>query len=700
MLKNLYITSTEASSGKSLVSLAIMELLLRKVGRVGFFRPIINDKIGDPDGQDKDILLILKYFGLDSTYEEMYAYTLSEAKELISLGKNDLLLEGILNKVKALEGRYDFLLYEGTDFEGVTSAFEFDINAYIANNLACPVLIVTNGKDKNIEELKTLTQMAVETFEEKGCSLLGVIINRARGDLLEKIKEQAKPEFAEREGLFYAIPENDILGKPTIREIADALHGKVLHGEDHLDKQAYNHVITAMHIEHAFRFIKNGSLLIVPFDRTDVIFASLLSLMSNSMPNIAGIVLTGGQGPDPIVRTLIEGLSSCAVPIISVETDTYTTVMRLNAVRARIAPDDQRKITIALNAFESHVDAARIGEKIVKSVSSKVSPKMFEYGLIQKAKSDKRHIVLPEGMEPRILRAAEILLRREVVDLTLLGEPDAIRQRINELGLHLEGANIVKPLESKHYEEYVRTYFELRKHKGITQEYAQDIMADVTYFATMMVHLGHADGMVSGSINTTQHTIRPAFEFVKTKPGCSIVSSVFFMCMPDRVLVYGDCAVNPNPTAEQLAEIAVSAAETARIFGIDPKVAMLSYSTGASGKGEDVEIVRRATRLAKEKAPHLKLEGPIQYDAAVDSEIARTKMPESEVAGQATVFIFPDLNTGNSTYKAVQRSSGAVAVGPVLQGLNKPVNDLSRGCTVTDIVNTVAITAIQAQAGR
>ena len=286
------------------------------------------------------------------------------------------------------------------------------------------------------------------------------------------------------------------------------------------------------------------------------------------------------------------------------------------------------------------------------------------------------------------------------MDLTLWGEPDAIRQRINELGLHLEGANIVKPLESKHYEEYVRTYFELRKHKGITQEYAQDIMADVTYFATMMVHLGHADGMVSGSINTTQHTIRPAFEFVKTKPGCSIVSSVFFMCMPDRVLVYGDCAVNPNPTAEQLAEIAVSAAETARIFGIDPKVAMLSYSTGASGKGEDVEIVRRATLLAKEKAPHLKLEGPIQYDAAVDPEIARTKMPESEVAGQATVFIFPDLNTGNSTYKAVQRSSGAVAVGPVLQGLNKPVNDLSRGCTVTDIVNTVAITAIQAQAGR
>jgi phosphate acetyltransferase len=244
---------------------------------------------------------------------------------------------------------------------------------------------------------------------------------------------------------------------------------------------------------------------------------------------------------------------------------------------------------------------------------------------------------------------------------------------------------------------YAENYYELRRHKGISEQMAYDTMADVSYFGTMMVHNGEADGMVSGAAHTTQHTIRPAFEIIKTKPDCSIVSSVFLMCLADRVLVFGDCAVNPNPTSEQLADIAISSAGTALMFGVEPRVAMLSYSTGESGKGADVEIVREATRIAKKLRPDLKIEGPMQYDAAVDAGVAQAKMPGSEVAGDATVLVFPDLNTGNNTYKAVQRSAHAVAIGPVLQGLNKPVNDLSRGCTVSDIVNTVAITAIQAR---
>jgi phosphate acetyltransferase len=327
---------------------------------------------------------------------------------------------------------------------------------------------------------------------------------------------------------------------------------------------------------------------------------------------------------------------------------------------------------------------------------------MFEYSLMDKASRNPQRIVLPEGTEERILRAADIVLRRGAAKVVLLGNEQTIKDNASKCGVDISGAELIDPSNSDLLDPFAEEYLELRKHKGMIAEQAWDRMADPTYFGTMMVHKGFADGMVSGSINTTAHTIRPAFEFVKTKPGCSIVSSVFLMCLKDRVLVYGDCAVNPNPNAKQLAEIALGSAETAKIFGVEPRVAMLSYSTGSSGKGEDVDKVIEATKIArellKERGLDIPLEGPIQYDAAIDPDVARVKMPDSDVAGQATVFIFPDLNTGNNTYKAVQRAANAVAIGPVLQGLNKPVNDLSRGCTVPDIVNTVAITAIQAQA--
>ncbi|HNI89104.1 MAG TPA: phosphate acetyltransferase, partial [Leptospiraceae bacterium] len=347
--------------------------------------------------------------------------------------------------------------------------------------------------------------------------------------------------------------------------------------------------------------------------------------------------------------------------------------------------------------FESNVETKKLKEKMIVYKSSVITPKMFEYDLIQKAKSLKKHIVLPEGNEERILRAAEVLVDRDVVKVTLLGKEKEIREKIKKLGLKLKDVNILEPAHSAEFQNYYETYYELRKHKGITIDNAKDVMSDVSYYGTMMVYKGHADGMVSGSVNTTQHTIRPSLEFVKTKKGFSIVSSVFFMCLPNKVLVYGDCAVNPNPTAQELAEIAMSSAETAKQFGIEPRIAMLSYSTGDSGKGEEVEKVREATQIVKAKDPNLLIEGPIQYDAAIDPDVASTKMPNSPVAGKATVFIFPDLNTGNNTYKAVQRSANAVAIGPVLQGIKKPVNDLSRGCTVPDIINTVVITAIQAQ---
>jgi phosphate acetyltransferase len=326
-----------------------------------------------------------------------------------------------------------------------------------------------------------------------------------------------------------------------------------------------------------------------------------------------------------------------------------------------------------------------------------VTPLMFEYGLLARARERRRHIVLPEGDDDRVLEAAGIVLARGIADLTLLGNEVAVRSRALGLGIDLGRARVISPFADPLRERFAQTYARERAHRGVSVELARDTVTDVSYFGTLMVHEGLADGMVSGASHTTAHTIRPAFELIKTAPGVAVVSSVFLMALADRVLVYGDCAVIPDPTSAQLADIAISAADTARRFGIDPRVAMLSYSTGSSGTGADVEKVRAATELVRERAPELLVEGPIQYDAAADPDVAAAKMPGSPVAGRATVFVFPDLNTGNNTYKAVQRSSNALAIGPVLQGLNKPINDLSRGALVRDIVNTIAITAIQAQ---
>jgi phosphate acetyltransferase len=495
------------------------------------------------------------------------------------------------------------------------------------------------------------------------------------------------------------IPEHPILDKLTVGEIARALNAEYLQGDaDSLSHTVNQFRVAAMELPQFLDWIEEGDLVITPGDRADIVLGSLAVEASRSYPHIAGLLLTGGFKPAPQVQRLIQGLGRLSFPILSVTTDTYTTAARVSSLRSTLVPEDHRKITAALGIMEASVRFDSLQRRLTLPRSRHVTPFMFEYELIQRARSTRRHIVLPEGTEERILRAAEILLLRDVVNITLLGDPERIRQRISLLGIKVEGVNIVNPLDSPLREMFAQTYYDLRKHKGVSRGMAFDAVADNTYFGTLMVHHGHADGMVSGAIHTTSHTIRPAFEIIRSRPGFSIVSSVFLMCLADRVLVFGDCAVNADPTPEQLADIAISSAETAQMFGIEPYVAMLSYSTGESGKGADVDKVREGTLIAKRRRPNIKIEGPIQYDAAIDLEVARTKLPESEVAGNATVFIFPDLNTGNTTYKAVQRSANAVAIGPILQGLNNPVNDLSRGCTVTDIINTVAITAIQAQA--
>jgi len=692
MKQSIYILTAEPRSGKTVVVLGMMDALYRQARRVGFFRPVIRTGV-----RDSSIDLIAGRYGLPVSYEEMYGCTYKTAWELITADKDDELVKLVLEKYKALEAQCDLIVCSGSDFTGVAAALEFGVNADLANNLGCLVLPVAKGQGRSVREVVGAVQGIVEGLEEKKCDLLGVVVNRVASKIVDEVATRLR-ETMPKDVPAYVLPEITILGKPTVGEIARALNAEIVSGgEEALNREVTTYRVAAMELPHFLDYLQEGMLVITPGDRADIILGSLLADASRTYPRVGGLLLTGNFKPAPSVQRLIDGLRKSPVPILSAATDTFSTAIKVSSLEGTLVPENSRKIAAALGIMEARVNFAELHKHLSTSRPIRVTPLMFEYDLVQRAKGDRRHIVLPEGAEERILRAAEILLLREVVDLTLLGNPDEIRQKIGDLGLRLDRANIVDPLKSERRELYAETYYELRKHKGISQQMAFDVVSDVSYFGTMMVHHGEADGMVSGSIHTTQHTIRPAFEIIKTKPGCSIVSSVFFMCLVDRVLVFGDCAVNPDPRAEELADIAISSAETALMFGVEPRVAMLSYSTGESGKGSEVDKVREATQIAKGLRPDLKIEGPLQYDAAVDETVARLKAPGSDVAGHATVFIFPDLNTGNNTYKAVQRSANAVAVGPVLQGLNKPVNDLSRGCTVTDIVNTVAITAIQAQ---
>jgi phosphate acetyltransferase len=693
MTQGIYLAGTEARNGKSVVVLAMMEHLTGHGRKVGFFRPVIRDE----DGKDSLIHLVQNRYSLEYPYEAMYGCTYEIARNLIATGKMNSLYSMILEKYKSLEEQCDVLLCAGTDYTGVSEALEFDFNVDIANNLGCLILPVIKGHGRKASQLAAFAQALIKSLHEQKCSIIAVIINRVLPEHTAQLT-QAFNEAQKDAIPVYVIPEHSVLGKPTIGEIASALDAQwIIKDDEGMDREVLHYKVAAMELPNFLDHLEDDSLIITPGDRSDMILGSILSDASDAYPRISGLLLTGNLRPASQVERLIEGLSTAPFPVFMVGADTFTTAMNASNVPGVIVPESKRKIAAALGIVEQNVNMSEMEKRISGIPSTGVTPLMFEYELIKRAKSIKQHIVLPEGTDERILRAAEVLLLRGVVEIILLGNPDEISHKIHTLGLSLEQAKIINPNTSDMRQEFAETYYNLRRHKGISQQMAYDTIADVSYFGTMMVHSGEVDGMVSGAAHTTQHTIRPAFETIRTKPGCSIVSSVFLMCLSDRVLVYGDCAINPDPTAEQLADIAISSAETASMFGIAPRVALLSYSTGESGTGEDVEKVRKATDIAKKLRPDLKLEGPIQYDAAVDAGVAQSKMPDSEVAGNATVFIFPDLNTGNNTYKAVQRSAHAVAIGPVLQGLNKPVNDLSRGCTVPDIVNTVAITAIQAQ---
>ncbi|MFE9821696.1 phosphate acetyltransferase [Streptomyces sp. NPDC005791] len=687
MARSVYVTGIDRGDGRQVVDLGVMELLTRQVDRVGVFRPLIHD------GPDRLFELLRARYRLSQSPETVFGLDYQQASAVQAEKGTDELVSLLVERFHRVARDYEVVLVLGSDFAATQLPDELALNARLANEFGASVIAVVGGKDQDAESVRAETRNAYRAYAGLGCDVLAMIVNRVasgdREDIADRLKAQLPVPCS-------VLPDDPALSSPTVAQITTALGGTVLLGDDSgLARDALDFVFGGAMLPNLLKALTPGCMVVTPGDRADLVVGSLAA-HSAGTPPIAGVLLTLDERPGEEILRLAARLAP-GTPVIAVTGGSFPTAGELFALEGKLNAATPRKAETALGLFERHVDTGALLERISVARSGRVTPMMFEHELLEQARSNRRRVVLPEGTEERVLRAADVLLRRDVCDLTLLGDTDAIRKKAADLGIDLGETQLVDPQTSELRQSFAERYAELRAHRGVTVELAYDVVSDVNYFGTLMVQEGLADGMVSGSVHSTAATIRPAFEIIKTKPDASIVSSVFFMCLADKVLVYGDCAVNPDPDAEQLADIAVQSAVTASRFGVDPRIAMLSYSTGTSGTGADVDKVREATERVRASRPDLRIEGPIQYDAAVDPSVAATKLPASEVAGQATVLVFPDLNTGNNTYKAVQRSAGAVAVGPVMQGLRKPVNDLSRGALVQDIVTTVAITAIQAQ---
>jgi phosphate acetyltransferase len=683
---SVYVAGLGPGVGKGTVALGLVELLSRQVARIGVFRPLVPG-----GGADPLLTLLTARYPVVAPYSESFGVTATEAAALVADGRREELISRIVERYREVERHCGSVVVIGSDFSDGQDAGrdelprELAFNARLATEFGSVVVPVVDGQGRR-PDLNAAVRSAYHSLVDLNATVLAVIANR--------VPDGSAPPG----GLpvpVWAIPDVPAVAAPTVAEVAVALDATVVTGgEAALDRDVLDYVVGAAHVPTFLDHLTDGALVITSGDRADLLVAASAAHAAGNV-TLAGLVLTLGERPDPRAVRVIERLNT-GLAMLVVQSDSYHTISAAGRIEAELSAGTPRKVEAALGAFETHVDTTELTRLLDVTRSGRVTPLMFENDLIDRARTDRRHLVLPEGTDERILRATETLLRRGVADLTLLGDPAEITRRAREVGVEIGAARLVDPATSDWRDDFAERYAELRRHKAVTLDLAYDVVRDANYFGTMMVAAGLADGMVSGASHTTAATIRPAFEIIKTVPAVSVASSVFFMLLADRVLVYGDCAVNPDPDAAQLADIALSSAQTAAAFGIEPRVAMLSYSTGSSGSGADVEKVAAATALVRERRPDLPVEGPIQYDAAIDPGVAATKLPDSLVAGKATVFVFPDLSSGNNTYKAVQRSANAVAVGPVMQGLRRPVNDLSRGATVKDIVNTVAITAIQA----
>jgi phosphate acetyltransferase len=681
--KTVYVAAAEPRVGKSLLSLGVAEAWVAEGLRVAVYRPLVLTRAADKITEN-----IIKIAKLDQAFETTVGVTYEEMA-----ADQESAIATMITQMGALRVNYDAIVVIGSDFADVSTPIEATLNARIAANLDTPVLALISGRNKTPAQLLRAGHYTIDEFVRLHNHIAGLVVSRANAASLAEVKA----ELADlKEHLVGILPEDPLLSAPTVQMQFDAINARVVGGATaELNRESLHVAVSGMMLPHLLARITDETALIMASDRIDLLPGVLLSQKAEGMPKLSALILVGGYKIPKQVRRIIDGID-LDLPIATSPLDTFSVARVLSEVEgfAMATPRKVREIHLALQA---HVNMPEIMRRLDAPRRSLRTQHRFEYDIMEQARTDRRRIVLPESEDARVLSAAAIVLERNVADIVLLGETDEVRNRAADLGLDISKAEIVSMRDETLIRKYAATMAEVRRAKGLTYEQAVAKLADPAYFGTMMVYCGDVDAMVSGAAHTTANTIRPAFEIIKTKPGVKVVSGSYFMCMEDQVLMFADCAVNPNPTPDELADIAITTADTAQAFGIEPRVALMSYSTGTSGFGPDVDTVATAVALVRTRRPDLAVDGPLQFDAAIDPEVGEFKLPGSPVAGRATVFVFPDLQTGNITYKAVQRTSGAVAVGPILQGLKKTVTDLSRGAMVDDIVSTIAITAVQSQ---
>ncbi|MTC40346.1 phosphate acetyltransferase [Providencia alcalifaciens] len=708
MSRTIMLIPTGTSVGLTSVSLGVVRSMEQKGVQLSVFKPIAQPRVSGNKDQTTEVLR--SHSSITTIVEPL---TMEYVESLLTSSKKDILMEEIVARYHDHTKDAEVILIEGL-VPTRKHSFAQSLNYEIAKTLGAEIVFVTAPGNSSIQQMQERLELVRNEFGgQRNESIIGVIVNkvnapvdeqgRTRPDLSEIFDDSTKATVANIDAkaleclnlpVLASIPWNfDLIATRAI-DMAKHLNAKVVNEGEINTRRVKSVTFCARSIPHMLEHFRPGSLLVTSADRPDVLVSASLAAMNGV--EIGAILLTGGYDIDAPIRKLCEQAFETGLPVFMVNSNTWQTSLNLQSFSLEVPADDHERIEKIQNYVARHISSNWIESLVADSERpNRLSPPAFRYQLTELARKAGKRIVLPEGDEPRTVKAASICAERGIATCVLLGNPDDIRRVAASQGIELgAGIEIVDPIKVR--EEYVARLVELRKSKGMTEVVAREQLEDNVVLGTLMLEKGEVDGLVSGAVHTTANTIRPPLQLIKTAPGSSLVSSVFFMLLPEQVFVYGDCAINPDPTAEQLSEIAIQSADSAKAFGIEPRVAMISYSTGNSGAGSDVEKVREATRLAQEKRPDLMIDGPLQYDAAVMADVAKSKAPNSPVAGKATVFIFPDLNTGNTTYKAVQRSADLVSIGPMLQGMRKPVNDLSRGALVDDIVYTVALTAIQA----
>lgn len=696
-MHTLYLAPAGSGVGLTSIALGLVRSLDHRGVRVAFHKPIGQGRPSD-HGPERSTHFIRSLTDLDPTNP----IPLEEAEALLADGEKDHLLERVLSNYRRSAAGADVVIVEGL-VPTTENPVVNDLNVELVKTLSAEVLLAISANGSTVAEIDGDFELAGNAYGGVTAGrIIGCILNRVSatehaGDFAQHYRQQSHFLHRHHLELVGAIPDHPELAAPRTIDIARELGAEILNAGEIETRRVRRIALISRTVPNALSAFKSGSILVTPVDRSDVLIAVSLAAMNGTA--IAGLILTGDMSDvdERVVELCRPGLAT-GLPILRVKGTSWETATQLAGLSAEIAADDLDRVRESMEFFAQHIDAQWIADHARLPVEARMSPAAFCFKISEMAMAQPKRIVLPEGEEPRTIRAAITCTERAIARCVLLGDPETIRRTAAGMELQLPDAlEMIDPQAVRG--NYVAPLVELRRHKGITEQIATDVLEDAVYLGTMMLALGEVDGLVSGAVHSSANTIRPALQLIKTKPGAKVVSSVFFMCLPDQVLVYGDCAVNPDPDAETLADIAIQSAESAERFGIPARVAMISYSTLQSGSGVGVEKVREATRLAREKRPDLLLDGPLQYDAAAIPDVAATKAPDSPVAGKATVFVFPDLDTGNTTYKAVQRSANVISIGPMLQGLRRPVNDLSRGALVEDIVYTIAITAIQAQDG-